>query len=66
MYMYIYIYLHMCVYTYIYIYIYIYICTLLCAFVILAILYPPSEIDLGLCWADFTDLEGIHLFHRMG
>ena len=27
---------------------------------------PPSEIDLGLCWADFTDLEGKHLFHRNG
>ena len=24
---------------------------------------PPSEIDLGLFWADFTDLEGKHLFH---
>ena len=23
---------------------------------------PPSEIDLGLFWADFTDLEGKHLF----
>ena len=27
---------------------------------------PPSEIDLGLFWADFTDLEGKHLFHRIG
>ena len=27
---------------------------------------PPSEIDLGLCWADFTDLEGNYLFHRIG
>ena len=27
---------------------------------------PPSEIDLGLCWADFTDLEGKHLLHRIG
>ena len=27
---------------------------------------PPSEIDLGLCWADFTDSEGKHLFHRIG
>ena len=33
---------------------------------ILAIFYPPSEIDLGLFWADFTDLEGKHLFHRIG
>ena len=27
---------------------------------------PPSEIDLGLFWADFTDLEGKYLFHRIG
>ena len=27
---------------------------------------PPSEIDLGLSWPDFTDLEGKHLFHRIG
>ena len=27
---------------------------------------PPSEIDLGLFWADFTDSEGRHLFHRIG
>ena len=27
---------------------------------------PPSEIDLGLFWADFTDVEGKHLFHRIG
>ena len=27
---------------------------------------PHSEIDLGLFWADFTDLEGKHLFHRIG
>ena len=27
---------------------------------------PPSEIDLGLFWAHFTDLEGNHLFHRIG
>ena len=27
---------------------------------------PPSEIDLGLFEADFTDLEGKHLFHRIG
>ena len=27
---------------------------------------PPSETDLGLFWADFTDLEGKHLFHRIG
>ena len=27
---------------------------------------PPSEIDLGLFWADFTDLEGKHIFHRIG
>ena len=27
---------------------------------------PPSEIDLGLFWADFTDLEGKHPFHRIG
>ena len=27
---------------------------------------PPSEIDSGLCLADFTDLEGKHLFHRIG
>ena len=27
---------------------------------------PPSEIGLGLFWADFTDLEGKHLFHRIG
>ena len=27
---------------------------------------PPSEIDLGLFWADLTDLEGKHLFHRIG
>ena len=27
---------------------------------------PPSEIDLRLFWADFTDLEGKHLFHRIG
>ena len=27
---------------------------------------PPSEIDLGLFWANFTDFEGKHLFHRIG
>ena len=27
---------------------------------------PPSEIDLGLFRADFTDLEGKPLFHRIG
>ena len=27
---------------------------------------PLSEIDWGLFWADFTDLEGKHLFHRTG
>ena len=27
---------------------------------------PPSEIDLGLFWADSTGLEGKHLFHRIG
>ena len=27
---------------------------------------PPSEIDLGLFWADSTDSEGKHLFHRIG
>ena len=27
---------------------------------------PPSEIYLGLCLADFTDLEGKHLFHTTG
>ena len=26
----------------------------------------PSEIDLGLFWADVTNLEGTHLFHRIG
>ena len=26
----------------------------------------PSEIDLGLFRADVTDLEGKHLFHRIG
>ena len=26
----------------------------------------PSEIDSGLFWADFTDLEGKCLFHRIG
>ena len=33
---------------------------------ILAILYSPSEIDLGLFCAVFTDSEGKHLFHRIG
>ena len=27
---------------------------------------PHSEIDLGLCLADFTDFEGKHLFHWIG
>ena len=27
---------------------------------------PPSEIDLGLFWANFTNFEGKHLFHRIG
>ena len=27
---------------------------------------PHSEIDLGLCLAVFTDLDGKHLFHRIG
>ena len=27
---------------------------------------PPSEIDVGLFRADFADLEGKHLFHRIG
>ena len=27
---------------------------------------PPSEIDLGLFWADLTGSEGQHLFHRIG
>ena len=27
---------------------------------------PPSEIDLGLFRADFADLEGKYLFHRIG
>ena len=27
---------------------------------------PPSEKDLGLFWADSTDLEGKYFFHRIG
>ena len=47
----------MCIYIYIYTYtLHIHTCHIL----------PPSEIDLGLFRADFTDFEGKHLFHRIG
>ena len=65
-------YMYICICMYIYIYIYIYALRMLLGpgsallITILAIFYPPSEIDLGLFWADFTDLEGKHLFHRIG
>ena len=72
MYTYIYIYIHI-----IYIYIYIYIerereRERASSRIIYQIVThtchnrPPSEIDLRLFWADFTDLEGKHLFHRIG
>ena len=81
MYVYIYIYIcmyvcmyvcmYICICIYIYIYIYIYTpctCTASQAHVNYHTrrILPPSEIDLGLFWADFTDLEGKHLFHRIG
>ena len=47
--------MYVCMYVYIYIYT-IHNCHIL----------PPTEIDSGLCWADFTDSEGKHLFHRIG
>ena len=63
-YMCVYIYLSISLSLYIYIYIYIYMYTTgigpTCH------ILPPSEIELGLFWADFTDLKGKHLFHRIG
>ena len=34
----------------------------MCMYMYTCHILPPSEIDLGLLWADFTDLERKHLF----
>ena len=71
-YIYIHTYIHIYIYIYIYIYIHLFISRLLvCVWklfaffrgaglvlFILAIFYPPSEIDLGLFWPGFTGSEG--------
>ena len=77
-YTYIHIYIYIYIYTYIYVYIYIYMyhrpsrstCHVGARHDVYVLhtrhTLPPFEIDLGLFWADFTDLEGKHLFHRIG
>ena len=71
-YVYIYIYIYICVYIYIYIhthvhkYIYIYIYIYISQNNHTCHILPLSEIDLGLCLAEFAGAGGKYLPHRIG